>query len=354
MNTVESGISTDVVIDGAQGEGGGQVFRTSLSLAMCLGKSVRIENIRAGRAKPGLLRQHLTCLRAAQTICNAKVIGDDLGSTEVVFVPGTVKAGEYHFQIGSAGSTTLVFQTVLLPLLLADEVSELYLEGGTHNGMSPSYDFIVECFLPVLQSLGCRVETSLEQVGFYPAGGGAWRARIYPMNAASGIDKVDLVTRGGQQAELAMAMSSKIPEHVTQRELTHIQQRCRWSESVLRQRLVKSSGPGNIVSLQVNMGNITEVFECVGERNLSAEKVASRAITQMNRYLRAGVPVGEYLADQLLLPMVLGSGGKFRTLNPSMHLLTNIDVIRMMSRKSITAEKIEEDCWEISVTGNSE
>lgn len=349
MNTAKYGISTDVVIDGAQGEGGGQVFRTALTLAMCLGRSVRIENIRAGRAKPGLLRQHLTCLRAAQAICQATVEGDALGSSEVVFIPGTVKAGEYHFPVGSAGSTTLVCQTVLLPLLFADEISEVVFEGGTHNGMSPSYDFIVECFLPVLRSMGCRIETHLEQVGFYPAGGGAWRMRIYPIHTSGKLEAIHLLTRGGQQAELAVAMSSRIPEHVTQRELAQIQQRCRWSTSVLRQRLVKSAGPGNVVSLQVHMGNITEVFESIGDRGTRAEQVANNAIVAMNRYLRAGVPVGEFLADQLLLPMALGNGGAFRTLTPSGHLLTNIDVIESMHTCVIRKTKISEDCWEIAV-----
>ena len=135
-----------IIIDGSKGEGGGQIFRSSLTLAMCLGKSVRIENIRAGRKKPGLLRQHLTCLKAAQAICAADVSGADLGSQEVIFIPGALKPGEYHFAVGSAGSTTLVFQTIFPALAMLDESSELLFEGGTHNGMAPSYDFIRECF----------------------------------------------------------------------------------------------------------------------------------------------------------------------------------------------------------------
>ena len=343
-------MSTEVkditVIDGSQGEGGGQIFRTSLTLAMCLGKSVRIENIRAGRKRSGLLRQHLVCLSAAQEICDATVTGAELGSSTVSFVPSAIKAGEYRFAIGSAGSTTLVFQTVLLPLLMAGGVSELHIEGGTHNGMAPSYDFIAQCFLPVMRKIGCEVEAELLRYGFYPAGGGAWRARICP---GENISPLELVECGEQRGQSAVATSSRIPEHVTERELSQVQTKCLWPEASLHQRLVKSAGPGNVMSLRVDMGNVTEVFETVGERNVSAERVADRAIRDLKRYLEAGVPVGEHLADQLVLPMALGSGGSFRTLKPSQHLLTNVEVIKKLTDIEIGITEIGEDQWEVLV-----
>lgn len=335
-----------IVIDGSQGEGGGQIFRTTLTLAMCLGKSVRIENIRAGRARPGLLRQHLSCLRAAKEISGAVVTGDELGSSLVTFEPGEIKSGEYRFAIGSAGSTALVFQTVLLPLLLADGVSELYLEGGTHNGMAPSFDFIERCFLPVLSGIGCRVDAELESYGFYPSGGGAWRARISP---ASEIAPLTLMKRGEVVSRDAIAMSARIPAHVTERELHQVKKKCHWPDSSLHKKLVRSSGAGNIVSLRVGVENVTEVFESIGERNVSAERVAGRAIRDMNRYLKAGVPVGEYLADQLLLPMALGNGGSFRTLRPSQHLLTNVDVIEAIADVKIELTENDDDDWSVVV-----
>jgi len=343
-------MSTEVkdftVIDGSQGEGGGQIFRTSLTLAMCLGKSVRIENIRAGRNRPGLLRQHLVCLRAAQEICDAKVTGAELGSSSVTFVPGVIKAGQYRFAIGSAGSTALVFQTVLLPLLMARGVSELQIEGGTHNGMAPSYDYITECFLPVMSKMGCQVEAEILTYGFYPAGGGAWRARIYPVQS---IDSLELIERGELRGQLAVATSSRIPDHVTERELSQVRKKISWPETSLRQHLVKSAGPGNMLSLRVDMENVTEVFESVGERNVSAERVAGRAIRDLKRYLDSGVPVGEYLADQLVLPMALGNGGSFRTLKPSQHLLTNVDVIKKLAGVEIKLTEVGKDQWEVLV-----
>jgi len=293
-----------------------------------------------------LLRQHLTCLRAAQEICGAHVTGNELGSSTVTFMPSTIKAGNYRFSVGSAGSGTLVFQTVLLPLLLAREPSELLLEGGTHNGMAPSVDFITQCFLPQLEKMGFKVETELKQYGFYPAGGGVWKVTINPV---TDVFPLQLLERGDRIKETAVAMSSRIPEHVTERELRQVKKKCQWSEASLVQKLVKSVGPGNILSLQVETENITEVFESIGEKNVSAEQVAGRAIRDLQRYLATDVPVAEHLADQLLLPMALGKGGVFRTLKPSLHLLTNIDVIQKMSNVEITLEEITEDCWEVVV-----
>ena len=345
-------INEMIVIDGSQGEGGGQIFRTTLSLAMCLRAPVKIINIRAGRKKPGLLRQHLTCLKAAKEVCDATVTGDELGGSTVTFLPGPVKSGEYHFSIGSAGSTTLVFQTLVIPLLLADGVSELTLEGGTHNGMSPSYDFIEQCFIPILERMGCRLATEIERVGFYPAGGGIWRVRIEPVAASvEAMISLQLNEPGEMLQCRAVAMSDKIPEHVTERELNYIKKKLTGvcSELMLQQKLIRSVGPGNIVSLLMKMEHITEVFECVGERNVSAERVAGRVIRDCKRYLASGVPIGEHLADQLLLPMVLGQGGSFRTLEPSQHLLTNIAVIKQMTDADIELTEIDKDCWQINV-----
>lgn len=343
MNT---DIKDVVVIDGAQGEGGGQIFRTSLTLAMHLGKTIRIENIRAGRNKPGMLRQHLTCLRAAQKICDAKVTGDKLGSTQVSFIPAAVKAGEYRFAIGSAGSTSLVFQTVLLPLLFASEASEIYLEGGTHNAYAPSYDFIEACFLPAIAAMGYKVDVELDRYGFYPAGGGAWKVRINPVQT---VKALGLTTRGEVLSQLAVATSSKIPVHVTERELAQVQKKCLWSGDQLEQRIVDSIGPGNIVSLRVASEHVTEVVDVVGERQLSAERVANRAIKAIKTYLDANVPVGEHLADQLLLPMVLAKGGQFRTLSPSPHFLTNVEIIRQLMGVNVRVKQESEHVCHISV-----
>ena len=160
-----------IELDGSQGEGGGQILRTSLALSMATGQPVAIEKIRAGRAKPGLMRQHLACVKAAAQISGAQVEGAELGSQSLRFVPGPVRAGEYRFAIASAGSCMLVLQTVLPPLLLADAPSHLHLSGGTHNPMAPPFHFLERAFAPLVRRLGADLQLVLRRCGFYPAAG---------------------------------------------------------------------------------------------------------------------------------------------------------------------------------------
>src|SRR4051812_32951839 len=163
---------TPMIIDGSQGEGGGQILRSSLALAAITGTPVRLEKIRAGRAKPGLQKQHLAAVRAAARICNGRLEGDELQSRELTFHPQEPCAGEYHFAVGSAGSASLVLQTVLPPLLLAAGASKVVVEGGTHNPMAPPFEFLRDTFLPTLSRIGATVTLTLDRHGFYPAGGG--------------------------------------------------------------------------------------------------------------------------------------------------------------------------------------
>jgi RNA 3'-terminal phosphate cyclase (ATP) len=199
-----------LTIDGSRGEGGGQVLRSSLALSLASGTPFRIERIRAGRARPGLMRQHLTALEAAAAVGQATVEGAAIGSREVVFRPGRVRAGEYRFAVGTAGSTTLVLQTVLLPLLLADAPSRLTLEGGTHNPYAPPFDFLAAAFLPLLRRMGARVEARLERAGFYPAGGGRLTVEIGAPGALTQSEHVTEVFTGfGQVGVRAEAVAEQ-------------------------------------------------------------------------------------------------------------------------------------------------
>ena len=169
------------------GEGGGQVLQTVLALSICTGKPFRITQIRAGRKKPGLQRQHLTAVHAARDISGAQVEGDEMGSMTLSFVPNGVWLGRYHFAAGTAGSTTLVLQTVLYPLLLATEDSHLTLTGGTHNAFAPPFDFLAQAFLPILGRMGPQVTVTLDRYGFYPTGGGQLTVHITPTPCLSGF-----------------------------------------------------------------------------------------------------------------------------------------------------------------------
>ncbi|MGJ0492489.1 RNA 3'-terminal phosphate cyclase [Methylobacter sp.] len=336
-----------IEIDGAQGEGGGQMLRTSLSLAASLKKPVHIKNIRQGRKKPGLMRQHLASVNAMAEICNAQVIGAFVGSQTIEFIPGDTKAGNYHFAISSAGSSTLVFQTVMPALLLTGKPSRLVLEGGTHNPMAPSFDFIQHGFLPVLEQMGIESNARIERYGFYPAGGGKWTITIKP---PENFHKIMLENQGTLLRSEAKCIASRIPDHVLIREKKQLLKRLDWPEDSITLATVESPGPGNIISLQVHYPDITEVVESIGERGISAEHVADKAADELCRYQSIGAPVGGHLADQLLLPLSLGAGGSFVTGPLSGHTLTNIAVILQFIDVEINVVEIEPGRqWRVAV-----
>jgi RNA 3'-terminal phosphate cyclase (ATP) len=336
-----------IIIDGSLGEGGGQILRTALGLSMVTGRPFRIEKIRAGREKPGLLRQHLTAVNAAATICGAQVDGAAMGSRELSFSPGKVKAGEYTFSIGSAGSTTLVLQTVLPALLTANGPSSLTLEGGTHNPHAPPMDFLERVFLPLINRMGPTVTVKLERAGFYPAGGGRFFVNIEPI---AKLSPLHLPERGEIKRRLATAVVAALPGDIAKRELEKVGQRLGWSGEQLQTRqLPKELGPGNLLTLEIQSEHVTEVFTGFGMKEVTAESVAEQAVQQVRRYLAAGVPVGEYLADQLLLPLALAGSGSFLTHSPTRHTKTNIEVIARFLSVRITMREVSRDAWSIEV-----
>lgn len=316
-----------ITIDGSLGEGGGQILRTSLALSLVTGQPFRIEKIRAGRKNPGLLRQHLTAVKAATEIGQANVEGDSIGSTQLTFRPGTVKAGEYAFAVGTAGSATLVLQTVLPALLVGDgETTTLTLEGGTHNPFAPPFDFLAKAFLPIVNRLGAGVSATIERHGFYPAGGGKF---VVSVNPTAQLRPLELLERGAITAQAARAIVAHLPFDIAERELSLIGRKLALPGEALHGETIRTSpGPGNAVSLEITSQHVTEVFTGFGERGISAEAVANAVIKEARAYLAAEVVVGEYLADQLLLPFALAGGGVFTTLPLSQHSTTNMEVIQ--------------------------
>lgn len=328
-----------ITIDGSIGEGGGQVLRTSLALAMITGTPVRLERIRAGRAKPGLLRQHLTSVHAAREVCAGDVSGAELGSSAIEFHPGAVRGGEHAFAIGTAGSTTLVLQTVLPALMLAGDPSTLIIEGGTHNTHAPSVDFLTRAFLPLVERMGPRVRVALERHGFYPAGGGRIRVEIDP---ADHLRPIDLLERGAITHRRAEVLIAGLPPTIAIRELAQVANILGWGEESLHVRhLDGARGPGNVLSVEVGDGSVTEVFTGFGERGVRAEQVASNTVDSIKRYLLSGVPVWEHLADQLMVPLALAGGGSFRTGALSRHADTNAEVIERFLPVKIAREQDE-------------
>lgn len=334
-------------LDGSAGEGGGQILRTALGLSLVTGTPFTIDRIRAGREKPGLLRQHLTAVQAAAEVGKAEVRGAALGSRTLSFRPGTVSPGTYSFSVGSAGSATLVFQTVLPALLMAPASSSLRFEGGTHNAWAPPYDFLEKAFLPLVGRMGARISATLERRGFYPAGGGCFSVRIEP---CSRLERLDLVERGSLVAKRATAIVSSLSPGIAHRELKVLER----TLSIDRTRLkavedAPSAGPGNVVQVEVESEHVTELFTGFGEKKVTAERVGQLLAEEVGVYLESGAPVGEYLADQLLIPMALAGGGSFVSTPLSSHSTTNMDVIRQFLRRKFRVDRSKETVHRVDV-----
>lgn len=327
-----------ITIDGSIGEGGGQILRTSLALSLITGKPFRIEKIRAGRRNPGLLRQHLTSVQAAAEIGQANAAGAAIGSLQLTFTPGKITPGEYHFAIGTAGSTTLVLQTVLPALMTVEGTSQLTLEGGTHNPFAPPFEFLEKAFLPLLKRMGAQVEARLVNYGFYPAGGGKLDVTIHGTRQ---LGQMELPTRGEIKRREAKVVLCHLPRNIAERELNIVQKKLSWPKKWQQvETPTNAIAPGNFVSLEIECEQVTEIFTGFGERNVAAEAVADQAALAARRYLASEAAIGEYLADQLLLPMALAGRGSFTTLPPSRHTITNIEIIKKFLDIPITCEQM--------------
>jgi RNA 3'-terminal phosphate cyclase (ATP) len=340
-----------VELDGSAGEGGGQVVRSALALSLVTGTPFRIVNVRAGRKRPGLLRQHLTAVKAAAEVGQARVTGAELGSTELDFAPGQVKAGDYRFAVGTAGSATLVFQTIFPALALASGRSTVVVEGGTHAPMAPPYDFLERAYLPLVARMGPKGAARLERTGFYPAGGGRIQVAVEPARA---FGRLDLEERGALTGRRATAILSLLDRGIAERELTAVRQKLEVEAPDCRiEQVADAAGPGNVVVIEVSCEQVTEVFTAFGERGISAEAVGGQAARQALEWMAAGVPVGPHLADQLLLPMALGGGGSFRTMAPTLHTRTHAEVIEAFLGARIAIEDAGERGWRVTVPGRA-
>jgi len=314
-----------IEIDGSLGEGGGQVVRTSLTLAMSTASPIKIRNLRARRSNPGLRAQHLAAVHAAAAICGARIEGAAIASTALSFVPGALRPGHYEIDVGTAGSTMLVLQTILPALSLCSAPSQILLRGGTHNPRAPTFEFIQHAYLPLLARLGYKAAVSLERHGFYPRGGGVVRAWIEPLQRA---DSLDLLEPGPIQSHTARALISRLPSHIAERELDVLRSRLGLPEDACGIDVVTAPSAGNTLHVRVDCINVTTVFCGFGIRGVPAETVAGRVADEVERYLAAEVALDSHLADQMLVPLGLAAGGRFSTLTPSGHTETNAAVIK--------------------------
>jgi RNA 3'-terminal phosphate cyclase (ATP) len=228
----------------------------------------------------------------------------------------------------------LVSQTVLPPLMLAAGASQVVLQGGTHNPNAPPFDFVARSFLPLVERIGPRVTAKLERPGFYPAGGGKVTLAIEP---ATRFEWLQLVERGRVRHQRVRAIVAKLPRQIAERELRTVADELGWDEKFLEiEEWNNSRSPGNVVLIEIETEGVTEVFSAIGQRGVRAEVVAQQVAREAAEYLEANVPVGLHLADQLILPLALGAGGVFVTTEPTLHTITNIDVVKMFLDVDIT------------------
>lgn len=326
-----------IEIDGSDGEGGGQVVRNACALSLATGEPFRVVNVRGRRSKPGLMRQHVTAIEAACVVGGGECRGLAVGSGEIEFRPGRVVPGEYHFAVGTAGSTGLVLQTVLLPLAMAGAPSRLVLEGGTHNMLAPPFDFIERTFLPVLAQMGVKATARLVRHGFYPRGGGRIEVDIEP----GPLQPMDCIERGALAAVEARVLFTGLPFAIAERMLDRARKTLvAWPEDTCSVRqLPVEEGPGIIMILEARYERVTEVVSGFGKLGVSGEQIARTAAARMEGYLASTAFAGPYLADQLILPLALAGGGSFTTVKPSQHLLTAIEVARRFTGRAFALEQ---------------
>lgn len=306
-----------IIIDGSEGEGGGQVLRYACALSLLTGEPFTIENIRGRREKPGLMRQHVTAIEAACVIGGAECSGLAVGSNSISFRPGRVAPGDYHFAVGTAGSTGLVLQTILVPLMTAGAPSHIVIEGGTHAIAAPPFDFIERTLLPVINRMGPTITARLARHGFFPRGGGRIEIEIAP----APLRVIECLDRGLARSVQATAIVAGIPFDIADRELRAAQRTLAdWpADAFATRQLPADQGPGNALILEASFENVSEIMSGFGKLGVPAERLATTAARRMAGYLASNAFAGPYLQDQLLLPMAIARGGAFTTVKLSEH-----------------------------------
>ena len=343
------------VIDGSFGEGGGQILRTSLACAAITGTPLRIINIRAGRPNPGLGRQHLAAVVATAAVCGAEVTGAVLGSAELTFIPPAVArwpGGDFAFDIGSAGSVTLVLQAVLPLALLADGPSVIRVTGGTHNPMAPPFEFLCDSLLPLLTSCGGSIALRLERHGFYPRGGGIVVAFVTPLSRPAAA--LVLLERGPliKGPELSI-VASRTSETLVALQVAHLSHKLpNAARPVLR--VVDADGVGNAVLATLHYAAITDVIVAITDRAKPAAAVASASAIAVAilAHQSSIAPVSAELADQLIFPMAIMGGGTFRTLAPlSSHFTTNASILLQFFGPTTVTWRLVRDTAAVTSSG---
>jgi RNA 3'-terminal phosphate cyclase (ATP) len=317
-----------IYLDGAMGEGGGQVLRSALTLSALTGQPLHMERIRAHRPKAGLMPQHLQAVRAAAAVCGARVAGAALHAQTLVFEPGALRPGTYHFDVGTAGAVSLVLQTIFLPLAFAGGLSNVALIGGTHIPLSPSFHYLQFHWLHYIRQAGYLATLELEQAGFYPQGGGQMHAHIEP---ATAVRPLTLTTRGALVDITVFSAVANLDLHIAERQREQARRGLvELGVPVLDTAVrIPARSPGSVLLVLARFESAQVCYGALGARGKPAERVADEAVSALRRFLKTGAAIDAYLADQLLLPLAFAPGrSAFHTAEITQHLATNAEVIK--------------------------
>ncbi len=336
-----------IEIDGGFGEGGGQILRTALSLSCITGHNLKLINIRKERKRPGLMPQHTTCVEAAALISGAEVAGNEQGSVELSFNPHKIKSGRYTFDIQTAGSTSLVLQTLLPPLVYSGKLSHITIRGGTHVPFSPVYNYIAEVFLPVLEMAGIDVRASIVKCGYYPKGGGEVSFHINPAKKIAGLDLKD---KGALLSLSGCSAVSRLPASIAERQKTSLIQHLDPLAPHIKVVEMPSFGTGTFVFIKSEYSNTLAGFSSLGERGKPAEEVGREAALQCMEFHKGRGCLDPHLADQIVLYLSLARDhSSFTTSRVTRHLITNLWVIEkfLNVRYEIDGDMNGEGCVKI-------
>ena len=315
-----------IVIDGELGSQGGQVLRTALSLSALTQQNFKITNIRSKRNNPGLQAQHVNAVNIMKELCNADVRGNQLNSKELVFIPNEIISKDGKIDIKTAGSITLVFQTILPLCLKFSKKIRIEIIGGTDVPFSPPIDSIEGVFLRLVEKFNVNASLEITRRGFYPKGNGNVIFQIEPCKK---IKNVELIERGNYiRTDLFSIAANSLKERkVVERQIDSFKKSYNKEIGIVVDKYVDTLSPGSIVHAHCHFSNTIIGAECLGERGKSSENVGKEAAFNLSNEYNSRSCVDKRAIDQLMIYMGLSKNSKIKTSETTNHINANAAVI---------------------------